>query len=65
MYCCKVTSILITQEVIDIVEDIAKKDSIKSSLKFKDRKEVTIRKDGNEKNDDSDLIAGVYNEDEE
>ena len=56
--CRKVTPNPITQEVIDRVEDLAKKDGIKYLLNFKYRKEVTIRED-DEKNDDvNDSIAG-------
>ena len=49
----KVTPILITQEVIDRVVSLAKKDDIKYLTKLNNRKEVTIRKDY-DKNDDDD-----------
>ena len=48
---CKVTPNTITQEVIDRVEALTKKDGIKSLLDFKYLKEVTIRED-DDKNDD-------------
>ena len=57
--CQKVTPVPITQEVIDRVVAIAKKDGIKSPMNFNDCKEGTIRKD-DDKNDDADgSIAGV------
>ena len=62
---CKVIPIQITQEVIYIVENIAKKDGTKSLLKSKDRKEGTISEDDDENNYDNASITGVGDEDEE
>ena len=42
---CKVIPIIITQEVIDIVETLSNKYGIKSPLKFKYCNEGTIHKD--------------------
>ena len=49
IFCHKVTLILITQEFINIVVALAKKDSIKSPMKFNYRKEGTIHEDYDKK----------------
>ena len=64
IYCCKVTLIPITQEVIDIVETLSKKDVIKSPLKSKDRKEGTIHEYDGENDDNNNSIAGLDDKDE-
>ena len=56
---CNVIPITITQEVIDRVEALAKTYGLKSLLKFKDRKEGTIREEDDENDDDDASIAGV------
>ena len=61
--CFKVTLITITEEVIDRVKAITKRDGIKSPLMFKDHKEGNIREDDDENDDDDDgSIAGVKDE---
>ena len=56
---CNVIPITITQEVIDRVESQANKYGIKSPLKLKYCKEVTIREYDNEHDDDDASIARV------
>ena len=65
IYRCKVITTSITQEVIDRVEDIAKKVGNKPPLNFKYRKEGTIREDNDKNDDDGGSITGVEDEDEE
>ena len=60
----KVNIIKITQEVIDIVETLSKKDVIKSPLKSKDRKEGTIHEYDGENDDNNNSIAGLDDKDE-
>ena len=62
---CKLIPISITQEVLYKVEALAKKDGIKSPLKFKYCKEGLICEDDDENDDINDSITGVDNEDEE
>ena len=62
---CKVIKIPTTQEVIYIVETIAKKDSNKPPLKLKDRKEEKNSEDVDKNNDDDGQIKGVEDEYEE
>ena len=62
--CRKVNPILTTQEDIYRVEDIAKKNVIKSLLKLKYLKEVIICED-DDKNDDSNGSISVVEDDDE
>ena len=63
--CCEVISITITQEFIERVESLSKKYGIKYPLKFKYRKEGTIREVDDEHYDEKISIPGVSDDDEE